>query len=165
MKKLILIRHAKADKTDPSIVDHDRWLTPRWERQIKDMWKKLKKLELEIDYIISSTATRAVLTYEWLSKTCDYLKDLPIIFANEIYDFRISWTDKIINIIERVEDSISNIAIIGHNPVFDDLLTELTGVKWLHIPTLWVALIEFEIKSWEDIRKKWDIKIFLAPEK
>ena len=165
MKKLTLIRNAKSDLRDTSLEDFERSLSSKWEKQLKQVWKILKKLNLKFDYIICSTSKRAVLTYEWLMKEYDKMKKIPTIFAHEIYDFHEWWTKEIIDIIKKLEDNIDSFVIIWHNPLFEELVKKLTTVSGFSIPTLWIVQIHFKIDSWEDILEKGEIKLFISPMK
>lgn len=165
MKKILLIRHAKSDWSIEWQEDFERWLWERWKKQVVEMWKILKKLDLEIDLIICSKAKRAILTYEWLAKKFGKIKDFEIIFSQEIYDNHLSNFDKVIDLLEKTDDEKNFLAIIWHNPLFDEILKKLTEVSWLHIPTLWIVEIDFKINSWKDLRKKWEIRLFLCPSK
>lgn len=165
MKKLTLVRHAKSDWSEENIEDHDRELSAKWYRQIKEIWKILKKLKLEFDYVLCSTATRTILTYEWLMDECDCLKKVPAIFAREIYDYS-SWnTEKIIEIIEKIEDKIESLVIIGHNNLLDELVEAFTPVRGLHLSSLSVVEIDFKINSWEKVKEWWNIRLFVSPKK
>lgn len=165
MKKLILIRHAKSAWKKENISDFERELSERGYKQAKEMWKILKRLKFKTDYIICSTAVRTWLTLECLSKEYEKLKQIPTIFAQEIYDFHIWWTEKVIEVIKQINDEINSLTIIWHNSLFDELIERLTEVSWLHIPTLWIVKIVFEIDCWEEIEKKWVIKMFISPAK
>lgn len=165
MKKLTLIRHAKSDWSEEWLEDHERWLAPRGYRQIKEMWKLLKKLKPEFDYVLCSPAVRTVLTYEWLSEECDCFKKVPTIFAQEIYDYAEWNTEKMIELIENIEDKIESLVIIWHNDLLDELVEAFTPVRWLHIATLTIVEMNFNIKSWEDIKTWWEVKMFFKPTK
>ena len=59
MKLLSLLRHAKSSWKDTSLVDHDRPLAKRGERNAPRMGRLLKDEKLVPDLIVSSTARRA----------------------------------------------------------------------------------------------------------
>jgi phosphohistidine phosphatase len=162
MKTLTLIRHAKSDWSIEWQSDFERGLAERWKKQIEEMGKIMKKLELKFDYIICSPANRAVLTFEWLSKKYEDFKKNPTIFVDEIYKLHNSIWDGVIEIIKKIDNNINSLAIIWHNPLFNELIKKLTNIP-LSIPTLWIIRIEFDIDSWDNISKKGEIKMFLTP--
>jgi hypothetical protein len=62
MKTLLLIRHAKAEPPAAGIVDHDRTLADRGRRDAPEMGRRLERLNLKPNLMISSTAARAAAT-------------------------------------------------------------------------------------------------------
>ena len=164
MKTLTLIRHAKSDWSVEWQSDFDRWLAERWEKQIKEMWKKMKKLELDFDLIICSNAKRTILTLEWLTKIHKDLKKVSTIYMNEIYALCETNGDGVIEIIKKQNKKVKSLAIVWHNLLFDKLVKRFTNTA-LSVPTLWIVEIIFEIDSWEEITKEWKMTMFLAPEK
>jgi phosphohistidine phosphatase len=164
MKTLTLIRHAKSDWAIEWQSDFDRWLAEKWERQIKKMWKLLKKLEPNFDLIICSPAQRAVLTLNGLSKVYKNLKKMPTTFVDEIYSLHNSTWEGIIELIKKQNNKIDSLAIVGHNPLLSELVKRFTKIP-LALPTLGIIQIEFDWNSWEDITKEGRIVWFLGGRK
>lgn len=165
MKKITLIRHAKSDWSKPELNDFDRWLGPRGIRQLKEMWGLLKKLKPEFDQIICSPSLRTTLTFEWLAEEYKELKNMSFVFMQEIYDYAEWYTEDMIEIIENIDENINSLAIIWHNNLFNELVENFTSVVWLHIPTLTVVEIIFNIESWKNIRWNGIIKMYFKPHK
>lgn len=164
MKTLTLIRHAKSDWSVEWQSDFNKWLAERWEKEIKEMWKKMKKLELDFDLIICSPSKRTILTLEWLSKIHKDLKKVSTIYMNEIYSLHSTGGDGVIEIIKKQNKRVKSLAIVWHNPLFDWLLKKLTNIS-LPVPTLWIVEISFNMDSWKEITKEWKMTMFLAPKK
>src|SRR5262249_20163007 len=59
MKTLLVLRHAKSDRSDPGIVDHDRPLAPRGETAAPRMGAAPAALGNVPDAIVTSPAVRA----------------------------------------------------------------------------------------------------------
>jgi phosphohistidine phosphatase len=150
MKKLLLIRHAKAVQSI-DLKDFDRNLTEKGIDNAKNMGKFLSKLDTSLDLAICSPAIRAKETMEIIF---DKMKIKPKIIYNElIYD---NDEKKIINLIKDTDNSINTLAIIGHNPSMENITILLTKQKFPHenFSTCGVALIEFDIKSWDEIKNE-----------
>lgn len=164
MKTLILIRHAKSDKETPIASDFERGLAERGKKEAKEMGKTLKKLQFETDFIICSSATRAILTLEWLIKQYEHLKEIPSIFVQEIYDYHMGGTRKTMDLIKWINDEVTSLTLIGHNPCFEELFADFLSVSWFSYPTLWITQIDFDVDSWKDV-KYGTLKMFIAPSK
>lgn len=163
MKTITFIRHAKSDKSDPSMKDIDRWLDKKAEKQIKQMWKILKNLDFETELILCSKANRAKLTLYWLKS--EYKKlDIETRFVDEIYNFN-QWSYKeMINIIKETENKIDNITIIWHNPLISEAINYFINTSWFRSRTLWVTKIIFDIEKWKQLENNWKLIFYISPE-
>ena len=119
MKKLSFIRHAKSDWTSPLLSDHDRRLADRGQKAsviMKDFFVTANK---NFDIVFSSTALRAVETIEIIKPS---IKDTKIIYKKELYTF----DDQImIEFISKINDDISSVLIVGHNPAIQETVLRL----------------------------------------
>lgn len=75
MKKLVLIRHAKSDWSNPFLEDFDRGLNKRGLKDAPFMAKVLEKKDIKPDLIICSPSLRTKLTSEYFIKVNLYLKN------------------------------------------------------------------------------------------
>lgn len=158
MKTLTLIRHAKSDWSILGQNDFDRGLSEKWKKQIKILKKFFKNNPLTADKIIVSTAVRAKLTFDWISKN---FREIETEFSDEIYKIHNENIESFADFIRFSGDNFSHIAIVGHNPMFDNFIAEYTN-SVLHMPTGSMVKINFEIESWTEL-KKWKIIEFFAP--
>ncbi|MDB4918110.1 histidine phosphatase family protein [Mucilaginibacter sp.] len=140
MKKLLLIRHAKAEK-DTAAKDIDRPLKYIGMQDAGFMADRIKERSIIPQLIITSPALRAKTTAEIFT---DHL-GLPQPGTNKaIYAASEKALLKVINEFPNQQDFI---ALVGHNPGIAQILYYLTGeVRDVHTST--VALIDFEIDSW-----------------
>jgi len=119
LKKLSFIRHAKADWASPLLSDHDRRLAERGQKAsaiMKDFFKTMNK---NFDIVLSSTALRAVETIEIIKPS---IKDTKILYTKELYTF----DDQImLGIISKLNDDISSVLIVGHNPAIQETVLRL----------------------------------------
>jgi phosphohistidine phosphatase len=140
MKKLLLIRHAKAGSHD--MKDFDRPLTEKGMRDTAFMASQLQKAELIPDYIVTSPALRTKTTAHILADVLDI--DVP--FDNKhIYE---ATTRDLLTTINHLPEAYSFIAIVGHNPGISQILYELTG-EIRDMPPAGAALIGFDFDEWE----------------
>lgn len=146
MKKLLLIRHAKATH-ESGYIDFDR---PLKQSGIQDavLMATLLKGQLQIpQIIITSPALRTKTTAE--------------IFANQFklsapgVDKRIyeAGENTWVKVINSLPDEYDFIGVVGHNPGISQILYYLTS-QLKEMPTCAVAVITFENDSWQSISEE-----------
>jgi phosphohistidine phosphatase len=149
MKHLWLIRHAKSSWQDSYLKDFERPLNKRGKRDAPFMGKELKKNAFSPDIVISSPSKRTTLTAEKIFNVLDF-------------DFEnIQWEPKLygagtwdcVNLINGLDQHISSVCIIGHNPTLTDLSNYLTDDYINNIPTCGIVKILFEINDWSMVSK------------
>jgi len=145
MKTLLLLRHAKSSRDDPSLPHFDRPLEQRGRRDAPRMGKLLKEHGHLPDLIISSPAVRAKETLEAFALSAGL--DLSFQFDESIYG---ATSAELLKVIRHISKKSSCALLVGHNPGFEDLLSRLTGTH-RNMPTAALACIEFQIDSWDDI--------------
>jgi len=160
VKTLYLIRHAKSSWQDILLEDFDRPLNKRGRTDAPFMAKKLRKLGIMPDIIISSPAKRTKETAKFLVEEIGYKKD--VVFDKGIYESNISTLNKIIKAIDDKNDSSF---LIGHNPTLN-IFVENYVEMYDNIPTLGIIVIEFDCDKWEDIStQNGSLKSFMYPKK
>jgi len=143
MKKLLLIRHAKAEK-DSSLKDIDRPLKYIGIQDARFMAERVKERSMIPELIITSPALRTKTTAEIFA---DHLL-LPDPQINKaIYE---ASRQTLLRIINGLPDACNFIALVGHNPGINQILFYLTG-DGREVHTSTVALIEFEADEWASI--------------
>jgi phosphohistidine phosphatase len=143
MKKLLLIRHAKAEK-ETAVKDIDRPLKYIGIQDAAFMAEKLKESAQIPQIIITSPALRTKTTAEIFA---DHLL-LPDPQTNKtIYE---ASQQTLLRVINKFPAEYDFIALVGHNPGIAQILDYLTGeAREVHTST--VALIEFETNDWASI--------------
>jgi phosphohistidine phosphatase len=143
MKKLLLIRHAKAShETDTG--DFARPLKHSGEKDALELAKRLKAADLIPQQVYSSPALRAKTTAGIVTA---YLGLPEATYNDAIYE---AYDPTLLKIINTLPDEFDLIALTGHNPGFSSITTYLTG-KYCNLPTCGAVLIIFEIDSWKEI--------------
>ncbi|HEX8018838.1 SixA phosphatase family protein [Mucilaginibacter sp.] len=146
MKKLLLIRHAKATH-ESGYVDFDR---PLKQSGMQDsvLMATLLKGQLQIpQIIITSPALRTKTTAEIFA---NHFK-LPVPGEDKrIYEASENTWVKVIN---SLPDEYDFIGIVGHNPGISQILYYLTS-QLKEMPTCAVAVITFENDTWQSISEE-----------
>lgn len=143
MKTLLLVRHAKASRDDPSLDDRDRPLTERGQRDAPKMGKRLAKRSIKADAIISSPAARARATAELMADELGYGRD-RIQYDERIYDAE---PEALLEIACDLDDALSTVMLVGHNPGFSELAQIFTD-EIGDLPTCGVAELRFSVAHW-----------------
>ena len=156
MKTLYLIRHAKSSWDDMALADEDRPLNRRGKRDAPKVGERLAKRRPKPDLILSSPATRAVMTAEIIAKKLDY-KRSKIVLDDRLYAVS---ADDLLEVIHQLDDKVERVMLIGHNPELTGLAHRLSS-KITHLPTCAVAEFRFDAKSWARIGKDKPTRVAL----
>jgi len=76
MRKIILVRHAQSPFKNMKIKDFDRTLNKTGIFEANVMGNQIKKYKVEVDYIITSGANRALETCKIVTKCISYNKKI-----------------------------------------------------------------------------------------
>ncbi|MEO6976964.1 MAG: histidine phosphatase family protein [Mucilaginibacter sp.] len=145
MKKLLLVRHAKAEK-ETGGKDFDRPLKYIGMQDAGFMADKLKEKSIVPEYILASPALRTLTTAEIFA---DHM-GLPAPATNKsIFEASEKTLLKIIN---DLPDQYNFAALVGHNPGIAYILQYLTG-EAMEVHTSAVAVIDFDIDDWASVSK------------
>ena len=145
MKQLLIVRHAKSDRNDPTLRDFDRPLNERGHKNATEMAKRLIKQDIIPRELVSSPALRALSTAKHFADTLgiDHSKIVKVL---DIYEASASTLLKVIN---GFNDNSDLTAMFGHNPGLSEVATLLSDNAGLdNLPTTGMALIEFPFEKW-----------------
>jgi len=148
-KRILLIRHAKSDWTNPKQHDHDRELNKRGHLAAPEMAARLKKRHIVPQKLVSSTAVRAHTTANYFAETLGFRQD-EIVLNSKIYEASTRTLLAEINKFKFEEDFI---AMFGHNPGITMLANELCNGYIENVPTCGMILMEFPFEEWSMISK------------
>jgi len=145
MKTVLILRHAKSSWKYDNLADHERPLKKRGKHDTEKIGNLIQKKDLVPQCIISSTATRARKTAQLVADACGY--DDDIILDRSLY---LAAPENMIRILQRLDDSIQRVMIVGHNPGMEELLEDLTeNSVWL--PTCALAHVNLPVLSWSEV--------------
>jgi phosphohistidine phosphatase len=145
MKSLLLLRHAKSDRDNPQLADHDRPLNKRGKGDAPRMGRLLQDEDLLPDLILVSTAQRARDTAQAMVAATT--------FAGEItarHDFYLAGPEAYFRVLRDVPDTYRRVMVVGHNPGLEALLEHLTGTATT-LPTAALAQVSLPITRWEEL--------------
>ena len=151
MKLISIIRHAKTEVFNVYGDDFERALTNRGEKDAARIAKRLAKLEPPVDFWLSSPALRASQTTTLMTEAIGYSGTIH--WEQSIY---MAAAQTLLDILNTVPDEAQHVALVGHNPGMEMLVSGLcTGSPLrlaLTMSTGTLAHVELDIYSWEQIR-------------
>jgi phosphohistidine phosphatase len=144
MKKLLIIRHAKATHK-PGFIDFERPLTSSGVADAGIMAERIKHKGLTPDLIIASPALRTKATADIITQHLSISKAPTNAL---IYD---ASEKTLIEVINAFPDQHQFIGLVGHNPGITQILYTLTD-SYQEMDTCSVALITFDdADSWAEV--------------
>lgn len=123
-----MLRHAKAAADSPDGDDHGRPLTKRGRRQAEEAREFLSGAGAEgaalPTLVVCSTASRAVQTAELVLPALG-----PEVTFEVERDLYTADADDVIDRLRGVDDTVSSVMVVGHNPAFADLVLLLVSLS------------------------------------
>lgn len=165
MKKLIFVRHAKAEPEEdiPGMSDFERSLTPQGKKVAKQMAQIFLKKEGSPGLVLTSPAFRALETAIIFAGETGSSYD-KIVMSSDLY-FGTN-LDKLMKILSEISDEINTITLFGHNPAFTDMPDKLAANGCGPVPKTGVVCISFETEKWKEVGKRsGKLEYFLKPAK
>jgi len=163
MKKLIFVRHGRAEEAAEEFTDFERSLTPKGKYISKAMAHSFTEIEKSPDMIVSSPAFRALETAIIFAGEFRIKPEKVIIDSNLYYRMNFQY---LTNLLSSIDNDIDTIMLFGHNPSFSDLSNSLSENGCEYIPKTGITVISFNIKKWTDLKQRTGkLMYFLKPEK
>ena len=151
-KSVILFRHGKSDWDAQYDSDHNRPLAKRGIRDAKRMGKFLSKRSEVPELILSSTSLRTRETTKLAMEAGNWNVDIKL--EKKIYEASL---EKILYIIKEQDNKHNFICLVGHEPIFSNIITLIDTKKRIKFPTATMARISFYTSDWK--------KVLLEPDK
>jgi phosphohistidine phosphatase len=162
MKRLIFVRHGKAEEEGTVDSDFVRSLTAKGKEVSSQMAKRLAKREKDKITIVTSPAFRAIETALIFANVLKVRYDSIIINETIYSSFGVN---KLICILEEAGKDNETIALFGHNPSFSLLVNHFSGTNRGFMPKSGVACFEFHSSEWKGISASdADLIYFLTPD-
>ena len=146
MKKVLVLRHGRAENIS-NIQDHDRELHADGDFDSKLIGKHIAEINSIPNLVISSSATRAHSTAKnainagsWNSK---------LVIDPSIYGGR---PDYLLYLLAEQSEEYKSICLVGHEPNFSAFIALSTDKIYRPLKTANIALIDFNVNNWCDIK-------------
>lgn len=163
MKKLIFIRHGKAEEESSGINDFERSLTVKGKTIAGLMAGKLREKENGQVVILTSPAFRALETALIFADEFGTSAE-NIIMKSNMY-LGLSFHDLPV-LLAGIPEETETVMLFGHNPSFTHIANMLTKEGCDMIPKTGIICISFKARTWSEItRNSGTTDYFLKPEK
>jgi phosphohistidine phosphatase len=158
MKRLFLLRHAKAQPADGSTEDFDRTLLLSGMQDASAMARYLRKGDYKLDLILCSAAARTTQTAELV------LQEMAseVEYRDALY---LAEAAKLVAAVRGAPATVTNLMLVGHNPGLENAATLLAREpvrrkeRARHealeekFPTSALAILDFDVGRWRDVQK------------
>jgi phosphohistidine phosphatase len=154
MRRLLLLRHAKAERSQPGGRDHDRILSKRGRNDAAAVGAYLLRHKFVPDRALVSTSARTRET--WTLVAAAFSKAPKAEFDGRIYE---ASPEAILNSIRETGIAGKTLIVVGHNPGMQQLAAMLIASGDVDArqrlledyPTSALALISFASESWDNL--------------
>jgi phosphohistidine phosphatase len=155
-RRLLLLRHAKAERGSRREGDHDRALTPRGRRDAERIGAAIEDRRLAPEHVLCSSARR---TRETFDRIRPHLPEgLDVVVDRELY---LASPERLLERIGGVDERVRTLLVVGHNPGMAALAELLVGrgdgdadalARMRHkFPTCGLAEIESDAVHWREL--------------
>jgi len=150
MKRLIVMRHAKSNWSDPGCSDFDRTLNDRGRKAAPEMGRRLLLRGVQPHLVLSSPARRAMHTAQLLSSELGYPK-ADIEYVDQLY----AASEPIwLQTISELPASADVVIMVGHNPEITEVAARFCPERIHHMPTAATLDLEFDVVQWTTLEAK-----------
>lgn len=151
MRRLLLLRHAKSERSLPGRRDLDRVLAPRGKEDALKLGAYMAHHALAPEKAIVSTAARARET--WKLVAAAFTAVPPVAYDERIYG---AAAPAILSVIKECSPEVQTLLIVGHNPGLQELAALLIASGDIEarqrlnekLPTAGFAVIDFALDEW-----------------
>jgi phosphohistidine phosphatase len=147
MKRLILVRHAKAEQGGYDR-DFERELSEKGKDDAGNVASDLKEKNIIPDYMISSPAARALTTAKIFARELNYPVQNIIEERGLYFDFT---THDFVDMIHDVPDQFDTLFVFAHNPFIYFMAENMCQNFNGDMPTCSTVVLEFKATSWEKV--------------
>lgn len=157
MRRLMLLRHAKSDRSAPGARDRDRPLDARGKSAAPRIGAYMTRHSLMPDHVLCSPARRTVDTWSLVAEA--FAKPPVVDFDDRLYD---ASANTILDVVRETGAEIHSLLVIGHNPGLQDLAGlliasgDLEARERLHekFPTAALLVIDFAFDDWRKLHRR-----------
>jgi phosphohistidine phosphatase len=154
MRRLLLWRHAKAERSQPGERDQERALAARGRDDAPMIGAYMVRHALTPDLVLVSTSERTRETWAQGGKVFD--KPPPVIFDDRLYE---APAQAILKVVRETEPQVRTLLVVGHNPGLQELAVLLVAAGDVDarqrlkedFPTAALAVISFALEDWSQL--------------
>lgn len=158
MKRLLLLRHAKAVPAGAKSGDHDRALNERGRKDAPRIGVMMQHKGYLPDFVLCSTSKRTVETWEHIAPELNSQPEVA--FSDELY---LASPKTVANALRAVREPAKVVLLIGHNPGLEDFAKALArkprtveerrrlDTMAAKFPTSALAVLDFDVEAWNEI--------------
>jgi len=140
MKRLLLLRHAKAGATAQPLADIARPLTERGERDARRIGERLRQYERPPTRILTSPAARTLQTAQLVATAFDQPPE-AILIEPRLY---LAEPAALETVIADQDSTLESLLLVGHNPGLTELVHELSPSFAVEdLPTAAIVVLEY----------------------
>ena len=167
MRRLILMRHAQAEPSEPGKSDRSRVLTERGRKDAAKIGAYMASHGLIADRALISPAARTQET--WKIAAPALRPPPPALAAEPLYD---ATPQAILGLIKDAAADVGSLLIIGHNPGVHEAAVTLIATGDIDtrerlregLPTCGLVVIEFAFEAWSKLRPQCGrLERFVSP--
>ena len=157
MKRLTLLRHAKAGHKDGSVPDFERPLTCRGKEDAVEMGRRLAARGCAPDAAVTSPARRARKTAQAALRALG-TPEGGLREDGRIYDADV---ETLLEVVRGLDDAWAHVLLVGHNPGFTDLANRLGGLALGNLPTAGAVCLDLPGATWEEAARGPGTPVFV----
>jgi phosphohistidine phosphatase len=148
MKRLLLLRHAKAVQATEPLADSARPLSARGEQDALRIGERLRRHRAQPTLILASPAARALHTAQLVADAVGYRRE-NIVLEERLY---LAPPSVITDVIAAQGPAIETLLVVGHNPGLSELVLEqLPAFDVDDLPTSAVVGLDYaDASSWAE---------------
>ncbi|MFC1653189.1 histidine phosphatase family protein [Planctomycetota bacterium] len=157
-KKLILLRHAKSDWKQSYVHDFDRPLAKRGKKAAKWVGQVLAALGQLPDIVLTSPAKRAMDTVTYAAKSGAWqcpIRRVDAFYSGDVPDVFLH--------LKQLPDDITSSLVVGHEPIWSELLGACIGGCRVRFPTAALACVDLDTPTWKDMKPSQGTLLWFLP--
>jgi phosphohistidine phosphatase len=149
MKKIIFIRHGRAEEQASEISDFERSLTIKGKVISREMAKRFREKESNPGIFISSPAFRALETAFIFAGEFGIKHDNILIDSNLYHRADIK---HLFELLKTINDHTDAITLFGHNPAFTEMPDRLCKSGCEFLTKTSIVCISFPVQRWSEVK-------------
>ena len=163
MKKIIFVRHGRAEEKSSEITDFERSLTLNGKAVSRMMAARFKKTEHDPGLFITSPAFRSLETAFIFALEFNNRPE-EVRIESDLYE-KVNM-NVLLELLASLKEEINTVTLFGHNPAFTEMADRLAEEGCEFMTKTSIVCLSFRAASWPEIKpSNGHIEYFLIPGK